>query len=125
MYPTPSSEYKETVSQIEALWVKHDADVTCRECIAGPRGGCCQGCTNLELKGCVEKPIPCALWSCMDVRSKHPQLVIELSAIYRVAGELGRGFRTGAFFTPQDIGAVETKQLLVQIQGAAYAEGKT
>ena len=117
-------EYKQVTDAIMVLWAKHGADKTCKACIEGPRGGCCQGCSNLRSSGCVEKPIICAMWACNVIREKHPALISELRELgTHLKGLFTWGYRTWALtedklktYTP-----TERKQL-VQIALNVYGK---
>jgi hypothetical protein len=80
------------------LWKKYGADATCKECIASPSNGCCQGCSILGINGCTDKPMCCAVWTCNIIDKKHPELKGAMNKITQSMRGLmepfiGMGFR--------------------------------
>lgn len=108
--------YQLAVAHVESLWRKHGADETCRECINGPEGGCCQHCPTLGEGGCRDKPMACAIWACGKIMDKHPKLAVEMK---RVSGILYKGTGVYLGFRAHAVEVQEfvTREVLIQIKG--------
>jgi hypothetical protein len=106
-------EVLKEIESIEAGLIASGVREYCLACIYDPsRGGCCHGCKNLDANGCIEKPLSCATWLCMDVERKFPEFakglsVVKHNMIAKFGGYVALGYRTMS---------LDNEKRLVQIQ---------
>jgi hypothetical protein len=79
-------EYREFVKCVERLWRESGASEMRHSCIEAGHGCCDSRCSNHTNLGCKDKPLPCALWTCGEIKHYFPTLAVKLNAIKRAFG---------------------------------------
>jgi hypothetical protein len=82
------------IGQIDTLLQTSGVRDYCLECIKGPKGGCCQGCSLLGTDGCTNKPLSCALWLCFPAAVKFQEVAKQLKDIaHNYPTKVAHGYR--------------------------------
>ena len=88
-----SLAYTTAIQAIEKAWEDSGASQVCKRCIAHGQG-CCGGCPNLGPIGCIDKPLPCAVWTCEKIRRPYPRLAAQMDEIKKLLGMPSKFYRS-------------------------------